>query len=209
MPRQNRATPTGEIIATPERGMFMGNRGRLHNENGEIIRRWTYKNWIICKTEFNGRKRDLMAPNKYTELFFLDEATALAAGHKPCGECRRADFVRFRNAWAKAFTLTDRPRSAAIDNQLHNERVVPIADRPLAKIGELPSGTFVSLPESATAYVCNEGQLYPWSPDGYEDPLLSSSDTARLLTPPSTVEVLCAGYRPVFHSTLTQRSIGR
>ncbi|MCH8830686.1 MAG: hypothetical protein IID45_14005, partial [Planctomycetes bacterium] len=100
MPLQNRVTPFGRIIAVPNRGMFMGNRGCLHDDQRRIVRQvCSYKAWVACLTEFRGRKRKLMTPGQYTELFFLDEATALAAGHRPCGECRRTDYQRFKKAW--------------------------------------------------------------------------------------------------------------
>ena len=102
MPRQNRVTPFGEIIATPERGTFMGNRGILHDPDGRVRRKWVLKNWLVCVLEFRGRKRTVMTPNRYTELFFLDEATALAAGHRPCAECRHARFIDFCLAWKAA-----------------------------------------------------------------------------------------------------------
>src|SRR5262245_61405643 len=100
MPRQNRVTPFGEVVAVPERGTFMGNRGVLHDEGGRIRRAWLVKRWILCVLEFKGRHRAIMAPDRYTELFFLDEATGLAAGHRPCAECRRSRFLAFRDAWA-------------------------------------------------------------------------------------------------------------
>src|SRR5271165_1152863 len=99
MPRQNRVTPFGEIVAVPERGTFMGNRGNLHNAEGHIKRTWQVKRWLVCLLEFKGRKRTVMRPGFYTELFFLDEATALAAGHRPCAECRRERYNDFRKAW--------------------------------------------------------------------------------------------------------------
>src|SRR4051812_40893027 len=102
MPKQNRVTPAGEIIATPDRGTVMGNRGRLHDDGTEILRPFAVKRWIICKLEFNGRHRQVMALNQYTELFFLDEATALAAGHRPCAECNRTKYNLFRELWARA-----------------------------------------------------------------------------------------------------------
>src|SRR4051794_26424644 len=99
MPRQNRVTPSGDIITTPERGTLMGNRGVLHDADARIVRRWQGKRWIACVLEFKGRWRPVMAPGRYTELFFLDEATALAAGHRPCAECRRRRFDEFRDTW--------------------------------------------------------------------------------------------------------------
>src|SRR3954465_1148608 len=118
MPRQNRVTPFGEIVATPERGTMMGNRGRLHDAGGRIFRPWQVKRWLICLLEFNGRHRQVMTPDRYTEPFFLDEATALAAGHRPCFECRRARFLAYRVAWATENLGTmppDQVRVATID----------------------------------------------------------------------------------------------
>ena len=99
MPLRNRVTPFGDIIATEARGLLFGNRGVLHDENGRLVRKWQVRRWIACRLEFKGRRRPLLRPGRFTELFFLDEATALAAGHRPCAECRREDFVRFRDAW--------------------------------------------------------------------------------------------------------------
>jgi len=130
MPRQNRVTPFGSIIAIPERGTFMGNRGVLHNAEGHIRRAWQVKRWIVCVLEFRGRKRTVMTPNSYTELFFLDEATALAAGHRPCAECRHSRFLDFCNAWRSGHPKADslhRPTADEIDNRLHTERLT--ADR--------------------------------------------------------------------------------
>src|ERR1700732_822885 len=101
MARQNRVTPAGDVIATPERGTFLGNRGVLHDDQGRIKRAWQLKRWIVCVLEFKGRRRAVMTPGRYTELFFLDEATALAAGHRPCAECRRERFNAFREAWLR------------------------------------------------------------------------------------------------------------
>src|SRR3954451_8147614 len=128
MPRQNRVTPFGEIVAVPERGTMMGNRGVLHDARGRIFRPWQVKRWLICLLEFRGRHRAVMAPNRYTELFFLDEATALAAGHRPCFECRRGRFLAFRDAWAAGNRESIGPeaiRAAMIDDRLHAERVGP------------------------------------------------------------------------------------
>jgi hypothetical protein len=125
MPRQNRVNPFGEIIATPERGTFMGNRGVLHDDEGRIRRKWQGKRWIVCVLEFRGRKRKVMTPSRYTELFFLDEATALAAGHRPCAECRRERFTSFCCAWQQAHPQKGGSQSSAfdIDACLHAERV--------------------------------------------------------------------------------------
>src|SRR5262245_39749503 len=125
MPLQNRVTPEGEIIATPHRGLLMGNRGGAFHELHRTLgnRRWATKQWIACVLEFKGRHREVMQPNRYTELFFLDEATALAAGHRPCFECRRADADRFAELWARTQGDVERARAPAMDDQLHAERV--------------------------------------------------------------------------------------
>jgi hypothetical protein len=150
MPRQNRVTPFGEIIATTERGTFMGNRGVLHDAEGHVERAWKVKRWLVCVLEFRGRKRKVMTPNRYTELFFLDEATALAAGHRPCAECRHARFIAFCHAWKLAHPgHGDLPRPTAdeIDNRLHAERVT--ANRPkrsfTTALDGLPDGVFVTM----------------------------------------------------------------
>ena len=124
MPFQNRVTPLGELIATPERGLVYGNRGRLHDEHGDIRRQWQVKRWISCRLEFRGRHRagGPMAPNRYTGLFFLDEATALAAGHRPCAECRSADYRTF-------LALTGASSADELDEMLHAERLRRFHDR--------------------------------------------------------------------------------
>jgi len=147
MPRQNRVTPFGDIIATPERGTFMGNRGVLHDREGRIQRAWQVKRWLVCVLEFRGRRRQVMSPSRYTELFFLDEATALAAGHRPCAECRRARFLDFCHAWEKVHPVDDgasRPTADAIDRRLHAERLAPDHSS-LASLDDLPDGVFVSV----------------------------------------------------------------
>src|SRR5271154_7244364 len=149
MPRQNRPTPFGDILATQERGTFMGNRGVLHDAEGRIRRAWQLKRWIVCVLEFRGRKRRVMTPGRYTELFFLDEATALAAGHRPCAECRHGRFLAFCDAWRRAhkFDSTEpRPTAGAIDDVLHGERVdIRRTKRTYAaKLGDLPDGVIVS-----------------------------------------------------------------
>src|SRR2546423_14641693 len=125
MPRQNRVTPSGNIIATTDRGMFMGNRGVLHDAEGHIRRAWQLKRWIVCVLAFKGRKRQVTTPGRYTELFFLDEATALAAGHRPCAEGRRDRFNAFRMAWGSAHPRTvgsPLPPADEVDRQLHAAR---------------------------------------------------------------------------------------
>src|SRR3954469_17893804 len=145
MPRQNRVTPFGEIGAVTERGTMMCNRGVLDAAQGRIRRSWQVRRWLICLLEFNGRHRQVMDPDRYTELFFLDEATALTAGHRPCFECRRKSFERFAAAWAvgNGIDVTEgRPASVSIDDRLHVERVGPGRSKRtfVANIDDLPDG---------------------------------------------------------------------
>ena len=172
VPRQNRVSPFGDLVATPERGTFMGNRGVLHDDEGRIRRAWQLKRWLVCVLEFRGRNRRVMTPGRYTELFFLDEATALAAGHRPCAECRHARFVAFCNAWGQAHPdggTSARPTAQEIDDRLHAERVAP--DRSgrsfVAALDGLPDGVFVAVPASGEqAYLVWGNYLLAWSPAG-------------------------------------------
>lgn len=206
MPRQNRVTPFGEIIATPARGTLMGNRGCLHNDRQQIIRHHRGKRWIICALQFKGRHRILMTPGRWTELFFLDEATALAAGHRPCAECSRSRFERFREFWAKAnpqLAQGPKPRVAVIDDALHRERVDG-ARRKITytgKLGALPDGSFVVL-EDDQPYLLYRGFLLAWHPEalGYGRRRAAHGDsTVRVLTPQSVVKTLAKGYPVEIH----------
>jgi hypothetical protein len=200
MRRQNRVTPFGEIIATPERGTFMGNRGILHDEKGCIKRAWQVKRWLVCLLEFRGRKRTVMSPGHYTELFFLDEATALAAGHRPCFECQRARFNEFCEAWERAHGLSHRPTALEMDDRLHKERT---GQKPWAKLKNLPNGVFVMWQEDA--FLVYDRWLLAWSAGGYADRISRPANTrAIVLTPQSTVAVIRAGYAPVIHASATQ-----
>lgn len=212
MPRQNRVTPFGEIVATPARGTFMGNRGGcLHDDQGNLTgRRWVSRAWITCLLEFRGRRRTVMSPGRYTELFFLDEASALAAGHRPCAECRRGDFNRFKAAWLRG--NPDRGLDAPvavgeIDRQLHDERVGPRRQKVTfeAPLASLPDGAFVTLDDSpGEACLLWRGKLHRWTPEGYRDVRTPSNVfNARLLTPRSTVEAIRAAYEPHLHPTAT------
>jgi len=208
MPLQNRVTPEGEIIATPYRGLLMGNRGgAFHLPDGSLRpRRWATRQWIACVLEFRGRHREVMQPDRYTELFFLDEATALAAGHRPCFECRRADAERFAELWARAQGGTQRARAPVMDEVLHTERV----DRDRRKVtyrarrGDIPSGAFVRYAQDgdgARPYLVVGNRLLAWSPAGYDALVIpaSVSEEVEVLTPASIVAVLSAGYRPMLH----------
>ena len=204
MTLQNRVTPTGEIIADPARGTLMGNRGILHDAQQRLgAARWRHPHWIFCQLAFKGRWRQVMAPRRYTELFFLDEATALAAGHRPCGECRRADFSRFQAAWRRAFGAHD-ASAGAIDRALHQARVEPRSRRQIrvaARLDDLPDGAVVLLPNDPTPFLVRGELLHPWRPGGYGSPCTRRSGRVCVLTPAPTIAVLRAGYAPGHHAS--------
>ena len=203
MPLQNRVTPFGDIVAIPQRGMFTGNRGIIHDPTTRTLlnRRWTSKAWLVCVCEFKGRRRTVMGSRSWTELFFLDEAIALAAGHRPCFFCRRDAARAFRDAWAfdRAVLV---PRAAEIDTVLHTERLEhgrkrlhPLTARP----DELPDGTVIAA--AGEPYTLAHGRAFRWTARGYEGPVEIPRFDA-LLTPPSTLGALRAGYRPVLHPSI-------
>ena len=198
MPLQNRVTPFGDIVAIPERGRFMGNRGIIHDPHTRRLlrRRWTSKAWIICLCAYKGVRRRVMGGRSWTELFFLDEATALAAGHRPCFFCRREAAEAFRAAWAKG-NGGAKPRASEMDETLHRERLDSGRKRlhslP-APIEALPDGAMVAV--GSAAYLIAGGKALPWSPSGYGDEVRRLAG-ARLLTPPSTVRALAAGYAAI------------
>lgn len=210
MPLQNRVTPEGDIVATPCRGLLMGNRGgALHLPHKTLgSRRWVTKQWIACVLEFKGRHREVMQPNRYTELFFLDEATALAAGHRPCFECRRKDADHFAELWARARRARARARAPAMDEVLHAERMQEDRSKRTfrARLGDIPSGAFVRYGEhegggKPRPHLVLGQHLLAWSAAGYTA-LVSPSAIAEevdVLTPPSIVAVLSAGYHPMLH----------
>jgi len=202
MPLQNRVTPLGEIIATPARGTVMGNRGgALHDAHKRLAgRRWVNRHWLVCVLSFRGRKRQVMAPSRYTELFFLDEAVALAAGHRPCFECRRADFLRFAALWGETRGRAGRGYVEQIDLLLHAERLDAGGAKRLhgAPYRGLPDGAFV-LARGAPHLVFGD-RLLEWSPGGYARARpRPGSGEAVLITPPSTLGVIAAGYAPALH----------
>src|ERR1700741_2656643 len=188
MPLQNRVTPTGDIIATAHRGMFPGNRGIIHDPVTKTLltRRWASRAWLTCVLQFRGRRREVMARRSWTELFFLDEATALAAGHRPCFFCRREDANRFRAAWEKGNGKTSL-RAGDIDRVLHAERLDHGKKRlhPLPRPQrELPDGAMVQ--RGAESYLIAQGRAFKWLPAGYSAADIAD-DNAMLLTPPSTL----------------------
>jgi hypothetical protein len=199
MPLQNRVTPTGDIIATPHRGLFTGNRGIIHDPATKTLtRRWASQAWLTCVCEFKGRWRQVMGDRSWTELFFLDEATALSAGHRPCFFCRRDDANRFRAAWEEGNGVR-RVLARDIDAVLHRERLSGGKKRlhllPMS-MEELPDGAMVQ--EGLESFLIVQGSALAWSPAGYRKAQNPIKD-AMLLTPPSTLRALSAGYRPVLH----------
>jgi hypothetical protein len=204
MPLQNRVTPQGDIIATPHRGLFTGNRGIIHDpETKTLTRRWANKAWLTCVCEFRGRRREVMGGRSWTELFFLDEATALAAGHRPCFYCRRDDAVRFRAAWQEGNGVAG-VRARDIDAVLHRERLAGAKKRLHACTippKELPDGAMVQ--EGMESYLIAQGRALQWSPDGYRK-VAGAIRNVMLLTPPSTLRALSAGYRPVLHPSVVE-----
>ncbi|MBA4179790.1 MAG: hypothetical protein C0506_04305 [Anaerolinea sp.] len=216
MTLQNRVDPFGQIVATPARGTFYGNRGGcFHDNNQQLTRaRWASRQWIVCVLQFKGRHREpLMQPGLYTELFFLDEATALAAGHRPCFECRRADAKRFFEALLAGIpglvAEGDKLRVDTVDRRLHDERVdtrTKAKRTTLAVLSDLPDGAMVALPaHSSRAFLKLETKLLPWSFEGYGAPVSPPASSAvTVLTPPTTVAALRAGYSPTIHASATR-----
>lgn len=200
---QNRVTPFGDIVAIPQRGMFTGNRGVIHDPATKTLlrKRWASKTWLVCSCEYKGRHREVMARRSWTELFFLDEAVALAAGHRPCFRCRRQAAEAFRAAWSAA-TGKQGPSAVAMDIVLHRERM----ERGRKLVHAIP-GTLPELPDGAvivvsgSAYTVAGGRGFRWTEHGY-DPPQEIRRADGLLTPPSTYMTLRAGYRPVLHPTL-------
>jgi hypothetical protein len=191
MPFQNRVTPFGDLVATPERGLVYGNRGRLHDQHGVIRRDWQVKRWISCRLEFRGRHRagGPMAPNRYTGLFFLDEATALAAGHRPCAECRNADYKSF-------LALTSAVRAEELDERLHSER----GRLHESELDDLPDGAFVAI--GGQAWLVLGSALLRWTPGGYSERRPRFSGRVGVVTPPTSLRVLASdwhGSLPLIH----------
>ena len=209
MPLQNRVTPFGDLLASPARGSFMGNRGGHFHTGAKTLtaRRWASRQWICCVLDFKARHRDVWG-RFYTELFFLDEPTALAAGHRPCFECRRQDALAFSEAWQVAKHLRTRPTAGEMDIALHRERLDGRAKRLHRRdIDALPDGAFVALEEGA--FAVRGDSLLRWTPDGYDARQARRRGiTVDLLTPPAILTVLSAGYRPCWHPS-AQETGGR
>jgi hypothetical protein len=209
MPRQNRVDPFGQIVATPVHGTLMGNRGCLHDAGDHPLRQYQCRRWIICVLDFKDRKRQPMPPGHYTSLFFLDEATALAAGHRPCAECQRARFTIFRTHWAAANPeLAGRitPPADTIDTALHCERISDhryqrdkVKRTYTERLESLPDGVMVTLEANNTPYLVCADALYPWRFEGYGQPIMRPATHVQVLTPRSIVRAIRHGYQPGIH----------
>ncbi len=197
MTRQNRVLATGEIVAEPARGLFMGNRGILHDDEGRLGQaRWTHKAWVTCVLKHKDRHRDILQPHHYTELFFLDEAVALAVGHRPCAMCRRADYTAYRGAAGLSGTAGE------MDARLHNERAIPRTfgqRRHRADVSEMPDGAIVF---DAAPLLVWKKSLRPVTPDGYGSPVAQPTGEITVLTPPTSLKALKNGYKPTLHASL-------
>jgi hypothetical protein len=198
MPHQNRVTPHGAIVAIPERGTLTGNRGVLHGDDGAHRRDWQLRRWIACRLEFKGRRRELRRPGRWTELFFLDEATALAAGHRPCAECRREDYRRWQAAWPGEDIRAD-----AMDRVLHADRLDETGQRRFqARLAELPDGVLVD--RGGGAFLLHAGALREWTPGGYAPPEPArAGERVTVLTPRVTVATIAGGYAVALHPSAT------
>jgi hypothetical protein len=215
MPLQNRVDPYGRLFRTHARGTMLGNRGGcIHNEHREIVRAYKSRRWIACVLEFKGRHRVVMTPNRYTELFFLDEAVALTAGHRPCAECRRARYNEFRAAWGRAESWEgsgsecpeesghggpEGPRHRSADEMdvvLHPARIgrdgLKVTYRD--ELNSLPNGTFIELDERP--WLVWDHALFLWTPEGYAQKRTRPSATVTVLTPKPIVSCLGNGYVP-------------
>jgi hypothetical protein len=207
VPRQNRVSPFDELIVTSSRGTLMGNRGCLHDPAQRIRRAFVGRRWISCRLEFRGRRRRIMAPGRYTELFFLDEATALAAGHRPCAECQRARYTLFRRHWAAANGRRQPPSADEMDGVLHTERLDARRRKRTytEMLSRLPGGVMVAEP-GGRAHLVQDGRLLRWTPAGYRRAERRGADVRlTVLTPRSIVRAIADGYPVTVHDSATRR----
>lgn len=202
MPLQNRVTPSGDLIAVADRGLMFGNRGVLHDADRRIVRFSRGRRWIVCVLEFRGRRRPIMRPDRYTELFFLDEATALAAGHRPCAECRYQDYQKFWHCWAIAAgdPLGKLPSADQLDARLYQDRLAGpgVKKTYCDEIAALADGVFIL--DDGEAWLLWQGALLHWTPGGYDRSRARPADgQVIVLTPRSTAQTVAAGYIPAVH----------
>jgi hypothetical protein len=203
MPLQNRINPFGQIIATSERGAWTGNRGIIHNDRKEIVKNYALKPWITCALEYKGMHRIVMTPKRWTELFFLDEATAFAAGHRPCGYCRHADFKRFKSLWLQCngaqYNFSEKTKMSVIDEIIHQERLDENGEKRTYNsfLTTLPDGAFITFEDKNKSYLWYQENIYEWSFGGYTKFYnFEKNQEVNVLTPRSYVAVLKAGYVP-------------
>ena len=199
--------PTGELIAIPARGTLTGNRGIIHTREKKIVRQWQSKAWITCLLKFKNHHRAVMSPNTWTELFFLDEVTAFAAGHRPCAFCRRQDFNKFKDLWMAANpNLVTGHSIKLVDGFLHKERVSESKGKLTYNhnLKNLPDGVMFMLPAVTNQYFAlRKNRVLKWTPRGYEaHPTISRETSVRVLTPPSVVNTFTRGYEPKFHESI-------
>jgi hypothetical protein len=201
MALQNRVDPYGALHATEQRGAWMGNRGVLHDASKRVVAQWRLRRWITCVLSWKGRRREVFAPSRWSELFFLDEATALSAGHRPCAECRRSRYVEFRAAWDAGRRRRDAPsrflRADAIDRVLHAERLDRAGRKKTyrATLSSLPDGTMVE--RAGLPQLVWRGRLRPWSFGGYGRGVdVAPDEVVVVLTPRSIVGAIRAGFAP-------------
>jgi len=210
MPLQNRVDPAGQLIFTPARGMLMGNRGKIHNKNKEVFKPWDRLAWITCETQFKGIKREDFGANTYSELFFLDEATALSAGHRPCSDCRKPRLVEFKALWNLANSGETLPHDSSkavrvsdIDEQLHAERISSDGRKLTfdCLYGDVPSGVFIL--RDGKPHLRWMERLLLWTPEGYlPSPIsLSEGDIVTVLTPTSIFKMMALGFIPKVHAS--------
>ena len=203
MPLQNRVDPAGELFRTTARGTMMGNRGGvIHNTDREIVRRFKSRRWITCVLEFRARHRIVMSERRYTELFFLDEAVAFAAGHRPCAECRRERFNAFKEAWRRSTGQVMLPYADEMDVELHPARIRNRGEKVTheAELGSLPDGCFVRV--DGSAYLVHDGALRLWTPEGYmQRAVIDKNLITTVLTPRPIVECFRHGYQSAIHES--------
>lgn len=198
MPFQNRVTPAGALIATKSRGTLMGNRGTLHNGQKEIVRTTDRKAWIYCELEFRERKQEVMAPGHYTQLFFLDEATALSAGHRPCARCKRQRYKEFISSLSLSYEVGS---SESVDSHLSDSR---LSKKPRARLSELPNGAFVQRLGGESLWIIWNQKIAEWTPSGYGKlTALDANEIGTVVTPPVVVQALRNGFIPAVHNSIS------
>ncbi|MFT5706099.1 MAG: hypothetical protein ACI9ES_000370 [Oceanospirillaceae bacterium] len=205
MPLQNRVTPSGQLVIADARGAFLGNRGILHDAEKNIIAPWRHKSWVTCQLSFKGAKRALFSAHNYTELFFLDEATAFSAGHRPCAYCRRSRFNEFKQSWLRAISkdLTRSLSVTDIDKQLHLERAIRGGGKVsyTTEFDDIAQGTFIE--HTGEVYLFWKGALKRWTHHGYVGGIAvpNENERVKVLTPFSIVQLYKSGFEPKVHES--------